>query len=107
MHFYALEAQSVCKVLGFATNALCFNSAFTLHQLGGLKFPRPSVAIMAAKVRAGTNTLTMCVEYARSLSLLKERCLTFHLAFGEDLTPGWDSPLSVKTFAMLSRGVLM
>jgi hypothetical protein len=58
--FNALEAQSINKVLGFATNALTHDACFSLDYLGGLKMPRPSFALAASRFRAGCKTLRDC-----------------------------------------------
>ena len=53
----ALEARSVSKLLGFATNSLCFDFVFSLDYFECLRFPRPSYSICTARIRACAKTL--------------------------------------------------
>ena len=87
----ALEATSVSKILGFATNSLCFDSVFTLDEFECLKFPRPTYSVCAARVRACTKTVKRFVEYSRHLQEMMVDCLPLALCFGECFSPGWDS----------------
>jgi hypothetical protein len=79
-------------VLGFATNALNFDSSFSLETLGGLKMPRPSYAIFASRFRAGCKTVHDCDLLLAKLRTLKEDNLPAWSAFKDNFTPGWDSP---------------
>ena len=101
--FGATEAASVCKVLGFATNALNHDACFSLDMLGGLKMSRPSFAMFASRFRAGCKTVSDCDSLLAKLRTLKEDNLPAWSAFGNNFTPGWDPLLFVPIFARRKR----
>jgi hypothetical protein len=87
----AIEAQAVSKILGFATNSLCFDCVFSMHMLGGLKFPRPTIALCAAKFRASLKTLKGCEDYVQRLNEMALDHLPLASAYSNCEVPGWDS----------------
>ena len=60
--------------------------------LGGLKMSRPSFAMFASRFRAGCKTVSDCDSLLAKLRTLKEDNLPPGSAFGNNFTPGWDSP---------------
>ena len=83
----AFEAKAITKLLGFAPNALSFDCAFNLDF-----FPRPTYSVLASRIRASIKTLHSCEDFAATLRQLKEESLPFCMRYGNDFSPGWDTP---------------
>ena len=90
--FASMELAAATKVLGFATNALNTDEAYSLELLGGIKMTRPLHFLVSAMVRAAAKTLSGHTEMAAALR--KETELAHPLCCLNVVSsspPGWDS----------------
>ena len=87
----SLEHQRIRIYINTA-NALSFDCAFNLDFFEGPKFPRPTYSVLASRIRASIKTLHSFEDYAATLRQLKEESLPFCMCYGNDFSPGWDTP---------------